>query len=127
VNPNFPDRGEEDQSDEGKNDPDNDLCCELKWRCIPFLIVRVKAHAPTQQPAPVALPENRFAFGIGWHSRTSNKLRHQIVLVRFGDLAAMELALANVLAIAKVVDVDRAVDFGRVHLGAAFPEQIGFS
>ena len=45
---------------------------------------------------------------------------HQIVIVRFHDLAAVELAFASVM-VAKVVDVHCPVDFRGVHCGSALP------
>jgi hypothetical protein len=47
----------------------------------------------------------------------------QIVVVRFGDLAAEEAALADLglVIVTKVVDEHLAVDLGGVHLRPAFP------
>jgi len=47
-------------------------------------------------------------------------LRHQVVIVRLGDLAAKELARLRLRSLGEVVDEDLAVDFGSVHGGAAF-------
>ena len=48
---------------------------------------------------------------------------HHVVLVGLGDLGAVEAAGFERFQIAEVVDVDLAVDFRRVELGAAFPQQ----
>src|ERR1019366_5721402 len=52
--------------------------------------------------------------------------RHQIVVVCFGDLATIELTLANVFAIAKIVHVNRAINVGSMHRRSAFPQQLCF-
>ncbi len=52
--------------------------------------------------------------------------RHQVVVVGFGDLAAVELAGLRVDFLGEVVDEDFAVDFGGVHWRAAFEQQFGF-
>ena len=43
-----------------------------------------------------------------------------------GDFAAVEFAGLDIGMVAKIGDEDFAIDFGRVHRGAAFPEQIAF-
>src|SRR5687768_142119 len=49
--------------------------------------------------------------------------RQQIVVMSFGDLAAVERTHHG-RVVAKVVDEQFAIDLGRVHFGAAFPQQI---
>jgi len=46
--------------------------------------------------------------------------------VRFGDLDPIEFAFARIVVISKVVDIHRAIDFGRMHCRAPLPEQVGF-
>ena len=70
----------------------------------------------------------------GWHDRTETSngaselddTGDQVVVVRLGDAAAIELAFFWRLAIGIVVDEDFAVDFGRVHRGASLEQEIGF-
>ena len=57
--------------------------------------------------------------------RSGDDARDQVVVVRFGDLGAIELSGFEFLEIAEVVDVDLAVDFRGVELGAAFPKHGG--
>src|SRR5258708_16827375 len=57
---------------------------------------------------------------------TSENPGHQVVVVRFDDLAAVELPPFRPIVIAEIVDEQLAVDFRGVHLGAAFPQQVGF-
>lgn len=47
---------------------------------------------------------------------------NEVVIVGFGNLGLVEVAGLERLKLAKVVDVDFAVDFGGVELGAALPE-----
>ncbi len=53
-------------------------------------------------------------------------LRDQIVVVRFGDLAAIKMARLRLAFFRKIIHENFAVDFRRVHRGAAFQQQIGF-
>ena len=50
---------------------------------------------------------------------------YDVVVVGFGDLAAVEVAGDEGLVGAEVVDEDLAVDLGGVELGAPLPEEIG--
>jgi len=52
--------------------------------------------------------------------------RHQIVVVRFGDFAAVEAARNQLFVRAKVVDEQLAVDLRGMPRRTAFPEKIGF-
>ncbi len=52
--------------------------------------------------------------------------RHHIVLVRLGNLAAIELTLTHIVVIAEVVHVHDAIDLRRMHCRAALPKQVGF-
>jgi len=51
-----------------------------------------------------------------------NDLGHQIVVVGFGDLAAVELAGLRLVVFEEVVDEDFAIDFRGVHGSAAFEQ-----
>jgi hypothetical protein len=51
---------------------------------------------------------------------------HHVVLVRLGDLTAVELAELRFHFFGEVVDQHLAVDFGGLHGGAAFEQQVGF-
>ena len=57
---------------------------------------------------------------------SSNNFRHQIVIVCFGDLAAIELARFRIDIVGKVVDEDLPVNFRRMHCRTAFQQQFGF-
>src|ERR1035441_7737409 len=52
--------------------------------------------------------------------------RHYIVVVRFGDFATIELAFANVIALAKIVHINGAINLGSMHCRPAFPQQLRF-
>jgi len=51
--------------------------------------------------------------------------RYQIVIVRFGDLAAVKRAGHKFIVVAEVVDEQLAVDLRGVHLRPPLPEQLG--
>src|SRR6185437_9652787 len=53
-----------------------------------------------------------------------NDLCHQIVFVRFRDLATVEPARVEFFSVAKIVDKQFAVDLRSMHLSSAFPEQL---
>jgi hypothetical protein len=53
-------------------------------------------------------------------------LCYQIIIVRFSDLTAVELARLELLAISEIIDEQLAVNFRSVHLRPAFPEQLCF-
>lgn len=59
-----------------------------------------------------------------WHYSLDDA-RHQIIFVRFGDLAAIELAFPYVFVFAKIVYIHRTVNFRRMHCGTTFPKQVG--
>ena len=50
----------------------------------------------------------------------------EVVVVSFGDFRAVEAAGFEIFETPEVVNVDLAVDLGRVELRAAFPEQRRF-
>lgn len=62
--------------------------------------------------------------GIRISEQKLKQSRYHIVVVRFGDLAAVELALADILAITEIVDIDHAINLRRVHGGPSLPQQI---
>jgi hypothetical protein len=51
-------------------------------------------------------------------------LRHQIVIVGFGDLAAIELAGLGIKIFGEVVHENLAVDFRSMHRSAAFEQEL---
>lgn len=57
-------------------------------------------------------------------SVSANDPRHQIVIMRLGNLAAIEGARHEFLVVAKIVDEQLAVNLRSMHLGAAFPQQV---
>src|SRR5271169_3127925 len=70
-----------------------------------------------------------FLFSNPWEIRANpwlNKFDHEVVVVRLGHFAAVELAGPHLGVVAEIADEDFAVDLRGVHLGAAFPQQFGF-
>ena len=48
--------------------------------------------------------------------------RYQIVIVRFGDFTAVELAFTNIVMITKIVHVHCAINLRSMHRRAALPQ-----
>jgi len=70
--------------------------------------------------------EKRFAECDLSRTKSLQDFCHQIVVVGFGDLAAIELAGHHCHFFGDVVHEDLAVDLGSVHGSAAFEQQFGF-
>src|SRR5258708_29744350 len=95
---------------------------------LPRSMVRQRSlqNGKVSSPASTSLRQTgqrneRFFF----FAMTSENPGHQVVVVRFDDFAAVELARLRLIVIAEIVDEQLSVDFRGVHLGAAFPQQIG--
>src|SRR5438045_4509148 len=56
--------------------------------------------------------------------KRSGKPRDYVVITRFRELATVELPRLRICDAAEIVDVELAVNFRRMHLSAALPQQI---
>lgn len=125
LKPFFSDRINKQKSGKDQDGAHDNLRNELKSSCVANLLIGVKTDTTFQKPLSTTLLQNGCSIGVIRHRRTLEQSRYHIVLMRFGDFAAIVLAFANVFVLAEVIDVNGAVDFGSVHCGATLPQKVG--